>query len=396
MTTPDRKSGTMGLNDARGLRDLFFYGTLCHRPLLALVLGRAPDLAPARLAGWSVHRARGGAWPVILPDPAGVVQGVILRDVNDEDLARLDHYEGGFAFETRPMKIVVEGQGAVHALVYFPPPSDPDGPWSLAQWQADWAAIAMATAGDVMALWGQRSAAEIAARFPLMMVRGASRVRAAADAGANSLRRAGQSTDVRLSAIRQPYADFFAIEEYDLSVTRFDGSHGPEVTRAAFVSGDAVTVLPYDPLRDKVLLVEQFRVGPMARGDAQVWSLEPIAGRIDPGETPEQAARREAVEEAGLTLGALIKVAGYYPSPGAKAEFLYSYVALTDLPDGVAGTHGLADEAEDIRGHLIPFDQLMDLVASGEAANAPLILTALWLQRERTGLRAAATSGIDR
>ena len=148
-----------------------------------------------------------------------------------------------------------------------------------------------------------------------------------------------------------------------------------------------MTVLPYDPVRDRVLLVEQFRAGPYARGDANPWQLEAIAGRIDPGEGPEEAARREAVEEAGLQLGALLPVAAYYPTPGAKTEYLYSYVALCDLPDGSAGVFGVASEAEDIRGHLLAFDALMALVASGEASNAPLILTALWLQRERARLR---------
>ncbi|MBC7736273.1 MAG: NUDIX hydrolase, partial [Candidatus Saccharibacteria bacterium] len=169
----------------------------------------------------------------------------------------------------------------------------------------------------------------------------------------------------------------------DVAWRRFDGRMSEVVTRATFISGDAVTVLPYDPKRDLVLIVEQFRAGPMARGDAQAWQLEPIAGRVDPSETPEAAARREAVEEAGLVLDQLIEVARYYPSPGALSEYLYSYVALVDLPDGVAGVFGVADEAEDIRGHLIPFDRLMALVASGEVQNAPLILTALWLQREK-------------
>jgi 8-oxo-dGTP pyrophosphatase MutT (NUDIX family) len=123
------------------------------------------------------------------------------------------------------------------------------------------------------------------------------------------------------------------------------------------------------------------------RGDAQPWQLEAIAGRIDPGETPEDAARREAVEEAGLVLDALLPVAQYYPSPGICAEFLYSYVAVTDLPDGAAGVFGVEGEAEDIRGHLISFDALMALVASGEAGNAPLILTAYWLAQNRDRLR---------
>jgi ADP-ribose pyrophosphatase len=177
------------------------------------------------------------------------------------------------------------------------------------------------------------------------------------------------------------------VEEYALRFRRFDGTLSPEVNRAVFISGDAVTVLPYDPVRDVVLLIEQFRPGPFARGDAQAWSLEAIAGRIDAGETPEEAARREAMEEAGLTLGAMEYVGGYYPTPGAMAEFLYSYVALTDLPEGVEGVFGVEGEAEDIRGHRMPFAEFEGLMASGEVNNGPLLLTGLWLQRERARLR---------
>ncbi len=73
-------------------------------------------------------------------------------------------------------------------------------------------------------------------------------------------------------------------------------------------------------------------------------------------------------------------------------EYIYSYVAPCDLPDGVAGVFGAAEEGEDIRGHLAPFDMLMQAVATGEVANAPLLLTALWLQRERGRLRRGLTT----
>jgi nudix-type nucleoside diphosphatase (YffH/AdpP family) len=146
-------------------------------------------------------------------------------------------------------------------------------------------------------------------------------------------------------------------------------------------------VLPYDPVRDRVLLIEQFRAGPYARGDAQPWMLEPIAGRIDGGETPEQSARREAVEESGLTLKDLHLVAQYYPTPGAKSEYLFGYIATADLPDGSAGIGGLEAEGEDIRSHVIPFARAMELVASGEINVGPLILLLLYLERMRDGLR---------
>jgi nudix-type nucleoside diphosphatase (YffH/AdpP family) len=224
----------------------------------------------------------------------------------------------------------------------------------------------------------------VAQRLPALRVEAASRMRAAQAAGRGL--RAG-SGEVEAGVAVPSHAGFFALDLWHLRHRRFDGGMSPWLTREVFVAGDAVTVLPYDPVRDRVLLVEQVRMGPLGRGDPLPWQLEAIAGRIDPGETPEAAARREAVEEAGLTLGALEKVAEYYPTPGAVTEYLYSYVALCDLPDGVAGIFGATEEAEDIKGHLLSFDRLVEVMAAGEIGNAPLLLTVLWLQRERARLR---------
>ncbi len=193
--------------------------------------------------------------------------------------------------------------------------------------------------------------------------------------------------DVVPLALRRPYSAFFAVEEADFVHRRFDGFVSPPLSRAMFVSGDAAVVLPYDPVRDRVLLIEQFRAGPLARGDANPWLIETIAGRIDGGETPEEAALREAVEEAGVAIRALVPGPRFYPSPGAKSEYLYCFVGLADLPDMAPGQGGLASEGEDIRSHVIPFARMMDLVASGEIDNAPLMLLALWLERERPRLR---------
>lgn len=248
---------------------------------------------------------------------------------------------------------------------------------------------AEALAEAVMAGFGQLAPVVMRARLGSLRVAAASRLRATE--AARPALRAGTG-EVTVAARGQAHAGFFGLEVLSLTHRRFDGTMSPQMRREVFVSGDAVTVLPYDPARDRVLLVEQFRAGPLGRGDPLPWQLEAIAGRIDPGETPEDCARREAVEEAGLVLGALEKVAAYYPSPGAVTEFIYSYVALCDLPDGCAGVFGEAEEAEDIRGQLVPFDRLMAAVVDGEIGNAPLILTALWLQRERARMRAAAVS----
>jgi ADP-ribose pyrophosphatase len=231
---------------------------------------------------------------------------------------------------------------------------------------------------------GHVTAAEVARRLGALRVEAASRVRAAGAAERGL--RVG-SGEVEAGVPKPSHAGFFGLDIWSLRHRRFDGGMSPRLVREVFVMGDAVTVLPYDPVRDRVLLIEQMRMGPLGRGDPLPWQLEAIAGRIDPGETPEDAARREAVEEAGLVLGRLEKVAEYYPTPGAVTEYLYSFVALCELPDGVAGVFGAAEEAEDIKGHLLGFDQLIEVMAGGEIGNAPLLLTVLWLQRERARLR---------
>lgn len=236
----------------------------------------------------------------------------------------------------------------------------------------------------VLRYHGYLPAERVRNRLPALRVEVASRQRAAAAAG-RGLRVGSGKVDA--GPVEPSHAGFFALDLWHLRHRRFDGGMSPPLVREVFVAGDAVTVLPYDPVRDRVLLIEQVRMGPLGRGDPLPWQLEAIAGRIDPGETPEAAARREAVEEAGLVLGSLEKVAEYYPTPGAVTEYLYSYVALCDLPDGVAGVFGAAEEAEDIKGHLVAFDRLVEVMNSGEIGNAPLLLTVLWLQRERARLR---------
>ncbi len=365
--------------------DAFVSGALCHPPLLLAVLQRSVEIVPAKLQDHAVFFDKGDLLSVLLPAPGQSADGGLLVGMTPDDIARLSFYSGFSGSKLDATRVEAGGGRQVSAWLansgQWPDPTL----WHLDDWVAGQGEVVTEAIRDAMALLGQKSAAEVRRRLPLMMVRAASRLRAGG--GPTGLRRVTAPGDVRVGQHRQPYARFFSVEEYDLSFRRFDGTHSAEVNRAVFIGSDAVTVLPYDPVRDRVLLIEQFRVGPFARGDDQPWLLEPIAGRIDAGETPEGAARREALEEAGLVLGDLLKVAEYYPSPAAKAEYLYSYVALSDLPDGIAGTFGLADEAEDIRGHLISFDQLMQLVQVGEAANGPLILTALWLARERDRLR---------
>ncbi|MCA0043759.1 NUDIX domain-containing protein [Celeribacter litoreus] len=237
---------------------------------------------------------------------------------------------------------------------------------------------------------GKRSVQEVRALRPAIFIRAWARVTARAGGRPRAEGRADlKREDVTLLSRELPYSAFFALEDTVLKHRQFDGAESREMHRAGFLMADAVTVLPYDPVRDRVLLIEQFRVGAFSRGDVRPWMLEPIAGRVDPGEGTEATARREAVEEAEITLGILHKIAEYYPSSGAVTEYVTSYIGIADLPDSCVSTGGGVDhEHEDIASTLWSFDQLMEMCDAGQLDVGPLYMSALWLDRHRDRIRA--------
>jgi len=375
------------------MTSLFFYGTLRHIPLLEIVLGRAAsdiDFTPARLADHATLSVAEGPFPCIVTQTGAFAEGLFVSGLTPEDVVRLNFYEGSFAYDLRDMTLV----GGQAAQVYFPQEGrwSTQGAWHLEQWQQDRGDLSCFAAREVMDYFGRYSVDQVARMFPMIRTRAAAMVNARhSKHGAGTLQ-----GKVEIQRIDRVYTNYFALNEYALRHERFDGSMTDVLERAVFVASDAALVLPYDPVRDRVMVVEQCRMGPMARGDRAVWQFEPIAGRVDPGETPEQAAHREAQEEANITLQSLEKVAEVYASPGDSTEFFYIYVGLTDLPDQSTGVSGLDSEDEDIRSHLMSFDALMSMVDTLQAANAPLVTAAYWLARHRDRLRLGspgATSG---
>jgi nudix-type nucleoside diphosphatase (YffH/AdpP family) len=181
----------------------------------------------------------------------------------------------------------------------------------------------------------------------------------------------------------RPYTDYFAMRDFRLRYRKFDGTMSAEVSRAAFVSGDASLVLPYDPRTDQILVLEQFRMAPFARGDKNPWLYEPVAGMIDLGETPQDCAIREAKEEADLDISHLIPISKSYPSPGGSTTFFHSFLGLCNLDNYNTKIGGVADENEDIRPHILPADQAIDMAIQGGFRALPLAMMVLWLQQYR-------------
>ena len=226
-----------------------------------------------------------------------------------------------------------------------------------------------------MGHFGRRAAEEMPGLLDGIGIRALARARGP-ESGVTDDRSAAGSAPRDVEAIEREfsYARYFGVEEHRLRHRRFDGGMSEAIDRAVFTSGDAVTVLPFDPRAGSVLLIEQFRAGPYARRDPHPWCLETVAGRCDRIEPPEATARREAREEAGLELGRIERIAATIRRRGSMAEYITAFVGEADL-GGAGGTHGLAEEHEDIRALVVPLEAALDALAAGEISNAPLMLS---------------------
>ena len=357
------------------MTQVFLYGTLMHEGHRGAVLGRDAEAVPATLDGWRRGGAGGAPWPALVPERGARTEGLAL-EAGAGDLARLDRYEGALGH----VRHEVELSGGGSAVAYLPEDGpQPSGEWSLDAWAREWAPLAVETAREAMEETG-----DLAALMPAIRRRAAARVAARAGGGAD------RRGEVEVLRRERRYSGFYALDELGLRHRRFDGEWSAPLTRAVLVGADAVIVLPYDPVRDRVLVVEQLRVGYLARGALDPWSIEPVAGLLDVEEAPEDCARREAREEAGVEIGALHAVASGYASPGTTTQFHHHFVGICDLPDEAARLGGLPAENEDIRGRLLAAGELIARVGDGRANNAPLIVCALGLALARPRLREGA------
>jgi ADP-ribose pyrophosphatase len=183
-------------------------------------------------------------------------------------------------------------------------------------------------------------------------------------------------SDVQVEQRETLFQGFYRVDKLHLRHRQFAGGMGPLINRELFVRPPAVGALIYDADSDEVLLIEQFRVG--ALDNAHPWQMEIVAGLIEPGESMEEVARREAKEEAGVTLDLMEKVMEFLPSPGGSDERFTLFVARADL-SGAGGVHGLPEEGEDIRVNVMSVNQALAQLANGRINNAPCILALQWL-----------------
>jgi ADP-ribose pyrophosphatase len=182
------------------------------------------------------------------------------------------------------------------------------------------------------------------------------------------------------------YSGFFRVERYRLRHKLFAGGWGPVLSREVFERGTAAGILLYDPERDAVVLIEQFRLPAHLAGLA-AWQVEIVAGITDSGSAPEAVARREAAEEAGLeVIGELVPINRFLPSPGGSTEIVTLYCGRVDSR-GASGIHGLPDEGEDICVRVVPWRDAWRMVGAGTIQNAFTLIALYWLKANRAKLR---------
>ncbi|OTQ75279.1 MULTISPECIES: ADP-ribose diphosphatase [unclassified Gilliamella] len=185
---------------------------------------------------------------------------------------------------------------------------------------------------------------------------------------------------------RTLYKGFFSLLEYRFQYRKFDGSVSEMVTREILERGHAVVLLAYDDKRDEVVLIEQIRIAAIDTQDSP-WMLELIAGMMDhENESTEEVAKREAMEEAGIVIGKCKPIISYLASPGGLTEQLHILVGQVDSSTA-KGVHGLAEENEDIKVHVVSREQAYKWVEEGVINNAASIIALQWLQLNHLKLK---------
>ncbi|OGT29995.1 MAG: hypothetical protein A3E87_09680 [Gammaproteobacteria bacterium RIFCSPHIGHO2_12_FULL_35_23] len=185
-----------------------------------------------------------------------------------------------------------------------------------------------------------------------------------------------QDGDVQIIEQKTAYKGYFQINQLKLKFKKFCGAWSKPVSRELFQRKNTVGALLFDPKIEKLVFIEQFRVGAL-NDQLSPWLIEIVAGIVESGETEEEVAKREVYEETGLAVSKLKKICGYWSSPGASDEYLTIFFAEVNT-SGIETISGLADEEEDIKAHLVSIEEAKDWLASGLLNNAAILIAFQW------------------
>ena len=363
--------------------DIFVFGTLRSDTLRKIVLGRdisSDDICEATIKDFQVYWAKEGPFPVMIPEPNSEAHGLVLKNLREPDIERLNYYELGFDYVLATTSVETDA-GQIGVSAYFCNRSDMATAklWSFDDWLSDHSAIQYLAAQEFLDFFGTKFGDTAQVMYNSILKR--AEVFVSESSTPSSALEIGPdlNTNIQIEDLKREYLGFFALNQVDLKYPFFDNSTSGVKSRTILMGSEASLILPYDPILDKVLLVEQFRIGPFCRGDKAPWVYEPVAGMIEFGEKPEVAAKREVFEEAGIEVTKLVKINSGYPNPGEATTYFYNYIGIVDLSDYSPGIYGVRDEGEDIRTHVIDFTEVLSWSISNKLRVLPLTTMVLWL-----------------
>ena len=174
------------------------------------------------------------------------------------------------------------------------------------------------------------------------------------------------------------YSGFLEIDQYEVSHELFGGGWSEVLEREVMHRKEIAALLPFDPDRQEVVLIEQFRIGAWAGDWPHPWLLECIAGVMEAGESAGEVAVREAEEEAGCRVLELELIGRFFTTPGGSSELVNLFCGRIDAT-GLGGIHGLADEGENIKATVWSLPDALALVEDGRICNAKTLVALQWL-----------------
>lgn len=196
---------------------------------------------------------------------------------------------------------------------------------------------------------------------------------------------------IKLLAEETLHKGFMQLKRYQLQHTLYQGGWSKSLQRELVKRRNAIAVIPYDPVSDQIILIEQFRIGAIDDSHS-AWLTEIVAGEIEEGEQIESVAIRETQEEAGCVIERLHHCLDFYLSPGGSSEKISLFCGRVKT-EGVQGIHGLAEEGEDIKVSVVGLNEAIELLNRGAVQSAIPIVGIQWLAMNRDRLRMAW--GID-
>ena len=191
--------------------------------------------------------------------------------------------------------------------------------------------------------------------------------------------------DVEILGVETGFARHLGVDVVRFRHRLFAGGWSEERVFDVIRRGAAAAVVLYDPERDSVVLIEQFRVAALFAGRSP-WQIEGVAGLLDSDETPAEVARREIREEANLEpIGPLVPIQVMMPASGSLDEAVHLFCGRVDSR-GAGGVHGLAAEHEDIRVVVKTVAEVEAMLDTGQIESAHTLICLYWLLRHRARL----------